>query len=454
LPPQTAVREATVPDLEDVRKLAPAPVDAGRLQRAVERRDLLVAVVGSEIIGFLLYEWPSGSSAHLRTLAVAEEWRGWDAGEKAPAALLLDEFLIRAPRAGANVILTTASPRDIPTIELLTSRRFFGRPVLLDLSGRDADRDRVLFRHLPTLRPRVERTIATDDVGKLEALLDDVSDGLDPAFATRFLSAVSGSRQESTAYTVSSVKAEERPSGGEHNDDWHWEEFDSITYFEHNYEQLHECDAVIVERVADFFTRANMPADARAIDVGSGANLYPALLMLPFSSQVTLWEFSPRNCRWLQEECVGYRPEWDQFWRIMQLFAPYREVVSPRARLAELAQVKNMSAWELPPDMWDLGTMFFVAESISPSRQDFTDTIDGFLSALKPGAPFAMAFMESSTGYTLSGQDWPTYNVGRQEIEAHVRRRARPGLEVGFIEHDPTLRSGYDGMVLTLGHRA
>ncbi|CAM5649016.1 hypothetical protein SANTM175S_10556 [Streptomyces antimycoticus] len=46
-------------------------------------------------------------------------------------------------------------------------------------------------------------------------------------------------------------------------------------------------------------------------------------------------------------------------------------------------------------ERWDLGTMFFVAESITTSLDEFRRGVGCFMSALNPGAPFAAAFMET-----------------------------------------------------------
>src|SRR5690349_18041064 len=68
-----------------------------------------------------------------------------------------------------------------------------------------------------------------------------------------------------------------------------WDLFDSEAYFAKNYESLLREDGAIIRIVADHFQEsAQGRPPARAIDVGSGTNLYPALTMLPFAEKITL----------------------------------------------------------------------------------------------------------------------------------------------------------------------
>jgi hypothetical protein len=45
---------------------------------------------------------------------------------------------------------------------------------------------------------------------------------------------------------------------------------------------------------------ARRPRALRGVDAGSGTNLYPALLMLPWAEQILLTNYSEGNVRWLQ----------------------------------------------------------------------------------------------------------------------------------------------------------
>ena len=86
-----------------------------------------------------------------------------------------------------------------------------------------------------------------------------------------------------------------------------WDDFSSQDYWRHNYVTVQPEDQEIIDWVSKFFIQAFASHDRarRAIDVGSGANLYPALLMLPWTDQILLSDFSASNVRWLRRRALG-----------------------------------------------------------------------------------------------------------------------------------------------------
>lgn len=244
------------------------------------------------------------------------------------------------------------------------------------------------------------------------------------------------------------------------NADYPWERFDSKVYFEHNYSSLREDDREIVELVRDFFADqfVNVAEHSlRGIDVGTGANLYPALTMLPFCESVRLYEYSPRNIEWLTRGQQGEWARtwrWGPFWDLLAKRDTYMDVQRPQEELTRRAEIVQGSVFDLKPSEagpWDVGTMFFVAESITKERQEFRSAIDHFLNALKPDAPFAIALMEHSKGYHVAGQGFPSTDVGETDVRERLRDRA-PDVSINHIGvGDRPLRDGYEGMILALG---
>ena len=83
-------------------------------------------------------------------------------------------------------------------------------------------------------------------------------------------------------------KGRTEPAG--YNADYPWDEFDPEDYFAHNYASLRDDDREILEIVRSYFADqlGDLPMHSlRGIDVGTGANLYPALAMLPFCEEIT-----------------------------------------------------------------------------------------------------------------------------------------------------------------------
>lgn len=130
----------------------------------------------------------------------------------------------------------------------------------------------------------------------------------------------------------------------------------------------------------------------------------------------------------------------------------YQGVADPRLRLAQAADVVQGDLFtELPQRVADLGTMFFVAESLSTEAEEFVSAVDIFAKALRPGAPFAVALMENSEGYEVGELVFPAYKIVTNDVVDCLRGHAADDLRVTRIEDGPKLRNGYTGMLLALG---
>ena len=73
-----------------------------------------------------------------------------------------------------------------------------------------------------------------------------------------------------------------------HNADVQWNRFSPEDYWQRNYLELQAEDQEIIRLVSQFFIAAfaGRPHARLGIDVGSGTNIYPALLMLPWTEQI------------------------------------------------------------------------------------------------------------------------------------------------------------------------
>lgn len=233
------------------------------------------------------------------------------------------------------------------------------------------------------------------------------------------------------------------------NIDAPWEDFDSDSYEDHNYRELRDDDRRIMRLVRDHFARSGV-AGGRGIDVGAGANLYPAMSMLPFCNAIDLWEYSPNNVAWLRRQVRNYSANWNHFWAVYRHATPYRGVASPRAALRKKANVRECSIFELPKAHWDIGTMFFVACSFSNEFGEFDRAVKCFLGSLRPGAPFAAAFMLGSAGYQVGDVAYPAVSVGADDVSRSMAFVAYD-VDTYTIETDSPLRPGYEGMLLATG---
>ncbi|MEU2511373.1 SCO2525 family SAM-dependent methyltransferase [Streptomyces syringium] len=235
-----------------------------------------------------------------------------------------------------------------------------------------------------------------------------------------------------------------------------WDSFDSRAYHQHNYAFLRKEDQEIIEAVRDYFCehfRKHPDRPDSGIDVGAGTNLYPALSLLPWCSNITLYEHSVENVLWLEREVAAFSANWGAFWEVFTERPEYRAVSDPRGAIASAAVVGKGDLFDLPRERWGIGTMFFVAESMSTAYREFEGAVAAFARALTPRAPFAAAFMENSQGYQVGDLLFPACGVDAEDVRgalapfAEDLRISRVGLP-----EDP-IRSGYTGMILACGRR-
>ncbi|MYZ08165.1 methyltransferase [Streptomyces sp. SID2999] len=236
-----------------------------------------------------------------------------------------------------------------------------------------------------------------------------------------------------------------------------WEAFDPAAYVDANYSRLHADDASIMRICGDFFRRHFERHDALSaragIDVGSGPNLYPALMLLPWCAEITLLDLSPANVEWLQRHTGGYPESWDAFWDVLNTASPYREITDPRGSLGASARVEHGDLFLLPEGRWGIGTMFFTAESMTDSPDVFRGGVRRFVESLLPGAPFAAAFMAGSRGYRVGGHFFPSCSVDERAVAASLAPYAADDLTITRLHDGHALREGYLGMILACGRR-
>lgn len=248
------------------------------------------------------------------------------------------------------------------------------------------------------------------------------------------------------------------------NGDYRWDEFNTYSYLGDNYCALRDDDRQIISLVRDFFAAnahhaPRQPDGTRTgLDIGTGPNLYPAMTMLPFCDSIVLGEWSLANLEWLRKEKEEYGHNWDPFWAELARSEPYRSVDDPRNALRRAARVEHASVFDLPVARYDMGTMFFVAESCTGEPNEFDRAVRQFARSLRPGALFAAAFMTGSAGYEVGDQHFPAVKVNTNIIRRSLRRFVSRGwlpyaakLKVCPITTEMPLRHGYDGMVVAFG---
>jgi hypothetical protein len=183
-----------------------------------------------------------------------------------------------------------------------------------------------------------------------------------------------------------------------------------------------------------------------------------------------LTDYSENNVRWLRSQVMGDDMDgdaewtWEPFWRELRTLKGYNQISEPRKQLRAAcagargqAAIEKSSVFELsglPPGQWQLGTMFFVAESITEDPKEFAKAIESFVGALEPHSPFAAAFMSGSDGYPLGDVNevtYPALPVTAKDISDHFKRICVNGLGVKELEATDLVRPGYEGMIVATG---
>jgi len=247
-----------------------------------------------------------------------------------------------------------------------------------------------------------------------------------------------------------------------HNADARWAGFPSEDYWHRSHKEVLPSDKEIITLVGFFFSKTfrTHARTQRAIDVGSGTNLYPALLMLPWAEQILLTDYSESNVQWLRSQVMDDEVAWtwQPFWRKLQALEGYDQVSEPRKQLKAACTgnerrpaIEMYSVFDLPQAQWQLGTMFFVAESITTDPGEFGKAIECFVGALEPGSPFAAAFMSGSKGYSVDDVTYPAMPVTADDVSEHFTRRRVSELSIKEFEPSQLVRDGYEGMIVATG---
>lgn len=240
------------------------------------------------------------------------------------------------------------------------------------------------------------------------------------------------------------------------NDSVAWSDFDADEYWKLNFASVLPEDAEIIEFASKFLIAAcETPGRFKtALDVGAGTNLYPGLVMLPWVERIVFTEYAESNIDWLTKHLAEESGDWQwqPFWDLVAHQPCYQDIKQPRRALARAHEVRALSIFDLPPRTWDLGSMFFVADGITEDPAEFEAAVRTFLGALRPGAPFLMAFMEGSTGYDVHGVKFPSVQLTLPSLEALLARLAVTGTSVLRTDNSiRRLRPGYDAMLLVTG---
>src|ERR1700733_14548079 len=136
---------------------------------------------------------------------------------------------------------------------------------------------------------------------------------------------------------------DDNSDAGLSNKEISWEDFSPAVYWDNNYQELRPDDKVILQHIAaffrEYFERDPCPETGRrAIDVGTGPNLYPLLSVLPWSTEILLTDISANNRAWLRREldCPRVPWTWMPFWETLRGGREYGDIHDPVGHILEM----------------------------------------------------------------------------------------------------------------------
>jgi hypothetical protein len=237
-----------------------------------------------------------------------------------------------------------------------------------------------------------------------------------------------------------------------------WDVFDTKAYFSDNYQHamLPEDEDIMRFAVAELRRLGVATGGLRsAADVGTGPNLYPALLLSPYladDATLDLIDPAPGNRAYLTETLgstdLADSPAWSRFERYLRRLGHEASL----RRVQSRAEVTAGSVFDLPAHRYDAVTSFFVCESITDSLDVFTAAIGRLVGSVKPGGLVVAAHMVGSQGWPAGTLPlYPAVDLSYLEIQ---RTYADHGTFRTFLtthQDRESLRPGYDGMAVVVG---
>lgn len=245
-----------------------------------------------------------------------------------------------------------------------------------------------------------------------------------------------------------------------------WAAFDPYEYVKRNYgDKILEEDRQIIVTVIGALAGLGVQLGSLELvaDIGSGPNLYPSMLMVPYiknGAKIDMLEWSPANREYMTKLLAGQLAE-DQAatWRKFEVFMRQQagdiyEGCEANAKAA--VNITEGNIFELPEAQYDLVSSYFVAESIVDSNMPFREAMQSLAKAIKPHGVLIVAHMVGSEGYYAGeGTLFPAVNLSVADLkEAYADADLDCTIVPVGENTSEKAREGYHGMAVVIArHR-
>lgn len=243
-----------------------------------------------------------------------------------------------------------------------------------------------------------------------------------------------------------------------------WQMFDPYEYAMRNYgkEIVVEDIQIINGIIAACAHLGLVPQSLEHIaDVGTGSNLYPLMLTVPFlkrDAKIDVLEFTQSNREYLQKTAAGtvgpdHATIWDKFEQLM-VEVGGEQYAGSMALAKQKANIQFGDIFNLPKAKYDLVSSYFVAESIVDSHLPFRTAIKSLAQAIKPETGILMiAHMLESEGYFAGvGTNFPAVKLTVNQLAEAYRDADLDFVIVPVSDNgsDYKVREGYHGMAFVV----
>jgi hypothetical protein len=239
-----------------------------------------------------------------------------------------------------------------------------------------------------------------------------------------------------------------------------WATVDVGEYVRHNYgDRLLEEDRNLIDRTVKAFRDTGLaPGSLQSVaDIGSGPNLYPAMLWAPYLADggaLHLLEYSSAFRAYTASLVGADAPDpgqvalWRRFERVMaDLDGQWDGALDT---ILATARVEAASVHELPPAAYDAASMFFVAECCTEETETFVRAVRRAVATVRPGGLFVAAHILGSTGmHQHNGGFFPAYPATMDDLHLAYSGTA---IAVTRLTWGAESRPGYTGTAFAVGH--
>jgi len=199
------------------------------------------------------------------------------------------------------------------------------------------------------------------------------------------------------------------------NGDVDWDRWPVPTYLAENYRELHGSDDAVIVHHSAFYRGLAAGGVARAVEVGTGPNLYPLFLASGAARHIDAVDAGAAGLRYLRAQLAeGPDPSWEPFWARCRALNP----ALPATMTDALRRVRAMQgdAFALAGADYDLASMHVVAESVTEDPDEFAGFCAAFVATVRPGA----------TSSRRSWRTWPATSWATARAGRACRSTARP----------------------------